>query len=222
MNEKGKKMKKIVFTMIAFCSFLFAQEQQEITTALISEGLGHIIGSHLDYLGIEVDTDLLVKGIEEARMGKKTPLSEKECLEAIHSMQSKAIKNLSEKNLNQAENFLAEQAKKPGIHSLAEGKIQYQILKKGEGAEVKPHASPLIRYTVKNLDGSIISAADQIETFSLNETISGLKIGMSGMKEGEKRILSIHPDLGYKEKGGELFAPNQLLIFEIEILKANT
>ena len=39
------------------------------------------------------------------------------------------------------------------------------------------------------------------------------------MKEGEKRRLFLHPDLGYGTTGH--LPPNSLLIFDVEVVKAN-
>ena len=39
------------------------------------------------------------------------------------------------------------------------------------------------------------------------------------MKEGEKRTIYIHPELGYGTSG--YLPPNSLLVFEIEVVKAN-
>ena len=40
------------------------------------------------------------------------------------------------------------------------------------------------------------------------------------MKEGEKRRLYVHPELGYGTTGQ--LPPNELLIFDIEVVKANS
>lgn len=40
------------------------------------------------------------------------------------------------------------------------------------------------------------------------------------MKEGEKRRLFVHPDLGYGTSGH--LPPNALLIFDIELVKADS
>ena len=49
--------------------------------------------------------------------------------------------------------------------------------------------------------------------------IPGLKSGIIGMKEGEKRTIYIHPDRAYGTQG--YLPPNSLLTFEIELIKAN-
>ena len=40
------------------------------------------------------------------------------------------------------------------------------------------------------------------------------------MKEGEKRRIFVHPDLGYGTSGH--LAPNSLLIFDVEVVKAES
>ena len=77
----------------------------------------------------------------------------------------------------------------------------------------------MIRYTGKYLDGSVFGASKEDEQLSLDEIIPGLRAGLLGMKEGEKRTIYIHPDMAYGTNG--YLPPNSLLTFEIEIVKAN-
>ena len=167
---------------------------------------------------------LLTKdGIEklQAEIRHLKVVETKECIEAIYSEQEKETKILCKKNLKQAEIFLASNAKNAGIVCLAEGKVQYLCVSPGNGAEVKPHSAPLLRLSVKTPDGKDILTPNVEESVSLDETIVGLRAGLIGMKEGEKRILYIHPDLAYQEKGLFISLPNVLLTFEIEVLKTN-
>lgn len=49
----------------------------------------------------------------------------------------------------------------------------------------------------------------------LSETILGFAKGVEGMREGERRKLYIHPELGYALFGH--VAPNSLLIVDVEV-----
>ena len=57
------------------------------------------------------------------------------------------------------------------------------------------------------------------EKICLEEVIPGLRSGLVGMKEGEKRIVYIHPDFAYGTSG--CLPPNALLTFEVELVQAN-
>ena len=61
-------------------------------------------------------------------------------------------------------------------------------------------------------------------TFILAEgsVIQGWELGVEGMKAGEKRRLTIPPELAYGEQGaGGVIPPNATLIFEIDMLAVN-
>ncbi len=198
------------------------QEQpvsQEGQIFKISEAFGHLIGKNIETMGIQFDIAHVIKGLQDAAAGKDSPMTEAECVQAITSAQEIAFKAQSADNLKKADAFLAQNAKAAGVVVLEEGKLQYKIEKKGEGADIQEHFSPLIRYIGKHLNGSIFGASKEDEIISLDETIPGFSKGLIGMKEGEKRTLFIHPDLAYGTSG--YLPPNSLLTFEIEAIKAN-
>jgi peptidylprolyl isomerase len=192
---------------------------QPVEIARLSEAFGHVIGKNLENIGVKFDMIQVIKGLQDAIAGKESPMSEMECIQAIASVQEKIFKEQCAENLKRAETFLSDNAKSEGVVALEEGKVQYRIVEKGTGAEIESHFSPLIRYTGKYLDGSVFGASKEEEMISLDEIIPGLKAGLLGMKEGEKRIVYIHPDLAYGTNG--YLPPNSLLTFDIEIMKAN-
>jgi peptidylprolyl isomerase len=192
---------------------------QPVEIAKVSEAFGHVIGKNLENIGVKFDMTQVIKGLQDAIAGKESPMSEMECIQAIASVQEKIFKEQCIENLKRAETFLAENSKHEGIVSLEEGKVQYAVSAKGEGAEVEPHFSPLIRYTGKYLDGSVFGSSKEEEMISLDEIIPGLKAGLLGMREGEKRTVYIHPDFAYGTNG--YLPPNSLLTFEVEVVKAN-
>lgn len=198
------------------------EEQKTPELSDISEAFGHIIVKNLESFGIEFNMERLLKGIHDSIAGKECPMDERVCLNALSSEQDKKLKALASENLKSAEKFLEDNAKVSGVVSLEENKLQYKIEKAGDGEVVEAHYTPKIRYVGKYIDGKVFGASkgeDDSETISLDETISGFSRGVVGMKEGEKRTLYIHPEFGFGTNG--YLAPNALLTFEIEVVKAN-
>lgn len=226
-----KQLRTISLLGLFAVSSLFAEENmpkqnnpvqpaaQSGEIARISEAFGHVIGKNLENIGVKFDMTQVIKGLQDAVAGKESPMSEGECIQAIASVQEKIFKEQCTENLKRAEKFLSDNAKSDGVVSLEEGKVQYRVNEKGGGAEIESHFSPVIRYTGKYLDGSVFGASKEEETISLDEIIPGLKAGLLGMHEGEKRTVYIHPDMAYGTTG--YLPPNSLLTFDIEIVKAN-
>ena len=189
----------------------------------ISEALGHFIGKNLNTPGIHFDLESVVKGIRDAAAGKPAPMTDQEYEEKMVQLQKNALAKLAEKNLQEANEFLGKNVREAGIVEIEPGKLQYQVIEQGNGATVEPNSRPLINYTGKLLDGTVFGRSSEVGgpiTLPLDQTIPGFKKGIQGMKEGEKRRLFIHPDLAYGTLGH--LPPNSLLIFEIEVVKADT
>jgi peptidylprolyl isomerase len=222
-----REIRLLSFLAIFAIGSLSAEEKPEAQNstnqtaeiARLSEAFGHVIGKNLENIGVKFEMAQVIKGLQDAIAGKESPMSEMECIQAIASVQEKVFKEQCTENLNRAEKFLSDNAKTDGIVSLEAGKVLYRINEKGSGAEIESHFSPMVRYTGKYLDGSVFGASKEEETISLDEIIPGLKAGLLGMREGEKRTVYIHPDLAYGTNG--YLPPNSLLTFDIEIVKAN-
>lgn len=210
-------LRKCLFLALAGSLSLFADDQPEV--AQVSEAFGHLIGKNLDTMGVELDLNLVVKGLQDAAKGKDSPMTEAECIQAITAAQESAYQKQAEENLAKAEAFLKENGGKKGVVVVDEGKLQYHVEKKGAGEVVKLSDSPVIQYVGKFADGTVFGQSDQDEAISLEETIQGFQKGIVGMKEGEKRTLFIHPEYGYGTQG--YLPPNSLLTFEIEVVKTN-
>lgn len=226
-----KKQKHQLFLlMLVSCISLFAKENEEthpseevtptIEISKLSEAFGHLIGKNLENIGVKFDMAKVIQGLQDESTGKDSPMSEMECVQAINSIQEAIFKEQCSTNLAKADQFLSENTKKSGVVALEDGKVQYCVVDAGAGAQVEAHFSPLILYTGKYLDGTIFSASKEAEVLSLDEIIPGLRSGLIGMKEGEKRVIHIHPELAYGTSG--YLQPNSLLTFEVEVVKVNS
>jgi peptidylprolyl isomerase len=187
----------------------------------VSEALGHFIGRNMKAPGIQFDIEAIIQGMREGAAGKPPPMSDEEYEKAMAQLQQKAYANLSETNLTAAEQFMQQNANTKGLVEIVPGKLQYIILEPGNGPVVPEHGTPLINYTGKYIDGTVFGSSENAGgpiTVPIDQTIPGFSKGIAGMKEGEKRRLFVHPDMGYG-KTGQL-PPNSLLIFDIEVVKS--
>lgn len=186
----------------------------------ISESYGHFIYKSLENPVLHLDYDSVIRGMQNGKAGKPSPMTEQEYESAIAAVQEIAFKEMAEKNLKAADEFLAKNAKEKGVVVLDEGKVQYKIEKEGTGDAISETVVPVLHYTGKYIDGAVFgSSVDSKEpiTINLKHTIPGFRDGLQGMKVGEKRIIYVHPDQGYGTSGQLL--PNSLLIFEIDLVR---
>jgi FKBP-type peptidyl-prolyl cis-trans isomerase len=102
--------------------------------------------------------------------------------------------------------------------------VKIETLTPGNGDEAKIGDTLSVHYTGTLTDGKKFdSSRDRGEPFEVTlgqrRVIAGWEMGLKGMKVGEKRRLTIPPDLGYGAKGaGGVIPPNATLIFEVELL----
>jgi len=100
----------------------------------------------------------------------------------------------------------------------------------GEGPEAKSGDLVAVHYTGKLQDGTVfdssISRGEPIEfVLDTGRVIKGWDEGVKGMKVGEKRILTIPPQLAYGERGitapdGTVVIPGSAtLIFDVELVE---
>lgn len=228
------KLKTTVFVLSMISVSLFAKpktskvkeaekaevkKQHEVDAKNLSIAFGHLISKTINDIGVSFDLDLVIQGLKDASSGLPSPLSESECMSAISTEQKKAFDALASKNLVEAENFLAKEAKETNIKSLNEGKVLYKVLNEGQGPEVASQGKVAIRYKGSLLNGEVFGESTKDEVLDLSQIVVGLREAMVGMKEGEKRLIHIHPEKAYGTEG--MLPPNSLLSFEIEIAKAN-
>ncbi|MDE3055798.1 MAG: FKBP-type peptidyl-prolyl cis-trans isomerase [Verrucomicrobiota bacterium] len=204
-------MKKILCVLFATSSLFCAEDAQ-----LLSEALGHVIGQNIKALEFSIDSAALAKGLMDEAEGKPSPLSLEECMRRLALLEEALEEKCKEKNLQEAEAFLARNQEKEKMHILCEGKVQWEELRAGEGDELSSHNHPLVRCKGTFLDGTVCTSSEE-EIIALEEALPGLKEGMAHMREGEIRRIYIHPEFAYGES--DPVQPGSLVIFEVELLE---
>lgn len=105
--------------------------------------------------------------------------------------------------------------------------LKVEVLKEGDGAVAEAGQSVSVHYTGWLLDGTKFdSSVDRGTPFEFplgaGRVIQGWDKGVQGMKIGEKRKLTIPPEMGYGARGaGAVIPPNSILVFEVELLSLN-
>ncbi|MAW82058.1 MAG: peptidylprolyl isomerase [Parvularcula sp.] len=130
----------------------------------------------------------------------------------------------AERNLETANAFLSENAKKEGVKSTDSG-LQYEVISEGPEDGESPDAGDTVEvhYQGTLLNGTEFDSSyvrGQTVEFPLNRVIPGWTEGVQLMSEGDKYRFFIPPDLAYGETGtpGGPIGPNEALIFEVELV----
>jgi len=94
----------------------------------------------------------------------------------------------------------------------------------GEGAAAAAGRDVIVHYSGWLADGTQFDSSKEKHdpfhfTLGKKEVMPGWEEGLSGMKVGGTRKLTVPPQLGYGEDGaGDTIPPNATLTFEVELL----
>lgn len=197
----------------------------------VSYSIGLNIGNNFKNQSVDINPDILAKGIKDALSGSKSLMTETEIQETMaafqkemNAKQAERIKALGEKNKKEGETFLAENKKKDGVKTTASG-LQYKIIKAGNGAKPKATDTVTVNYRGTLIDGKEFDSSykrGEPASFPLNGIVPGWTEALQLMPVGSKWQLFLPSGLAYGEHGsGREIGPNATLVFEVELVSIN-
>ncbi|WP_022967153.1 FKBP-type peptidyl-prolyl cis-trans isomerase [Denitrificimonas caeni] len=190
-----------------------------------SYGIGLSMGKNLSQEGMDdLDSQAVALGIEDALAKKDQRLTDEELMEAFGFLQARAQERMSALNDAAAKagaDFLVENAKRDGVQTTESG-LQYEVVKKAEGAQPKVSDVVSVHYQGTLVDGSVfdssIERGEPVE-FPVGGVIPGWVEGLQLMKVGEKYKFYIPSELAYGAQSPTPAIPaNSTLVFEVELL----
>ncbi len=205
-------------TFLFFASVALAQNMMDDNSKMVY-AMGVTVADDLKKSGMEkFDRNLLIKAIDEYMAGNST----------MDITAAKGIINKFKADMmaKAGTDFLAANAKKPGVISLPNG-IQYEVLASGPAGGPKPKLTDKVKthYHGTLIDGKVFDSSVQRGepiSFGLGQVIKGWQEALQLMSVGDKWRIYLPYNMAYGERGaGGSIPPYAALIFEVELLGIN-
>ena len=232
------KLPFAIFTgIILLAGQAFGADNQPLTSQKdkVSYTIGVASGKNLKQQSIDIDPDIMARGLKDSLSGGKTLLTDQEMqevmatlrkeiearkLETTKEMAVKQLQAMVEKNKKEGEAFLGENRKREGVTSLPSG-LQYKVLREGKGKSPKQTDTVVAHYRGTLVNGTEFDSSykrNEPANIKVDSVIKGWQEALPLMQEGAKWQLFIPSDLAYGENGNRFIEPNSTLIFEVELI----
>lgn len=193
----------------------------------LAYSLGVTLGESMQADVDDLDVDAFSEGMRDVFAGNELALSEDEIAKALTSFQERAMQEreaqtqaLAEANEAEGETFLAENAERDDV-TVTDSGLQYEVLESGDGATPGPQDSVEVHYEGTLLDGTVFDSSierGEPVTFRVDQVIEGWQEALQLMSVGDVWKLYIPSDLAYGASGQGPIGPNEVLVFNVELL----
>ena len=193
-----------------------------------SYALGMNLAENLKAQSVDIDPNMLLKGMKDVLSGGKTLLTTDEEHATLLELQSglrkaqmEKMAKAGEKNKKEGEAFLAANKSKPGIVTLPSG-LQYKVLHAGTGPKPTAADSVSCNYRGTLIDGTEFDSSykrGEPTTFPVSGVIKGWTEALQLMPVGSKWQLFVPASLAYGDRAtSAIIGPSSTLIFEVELV----
>jgi FKBP-type peptidyl-prolyl cis-trans isomerase len=222
----------VVVVMALSAARVQAEEPAQLTSKsdLLNYSIGVETARNLKKQEIELNLDMIVRGMKDGLSGAKILIPEKVLRKTMNDLQTEvrrkqsvSLKTRGEENKKLGEKFLAENKEKDGVAVLPSG-VQYRVVKPGNGAKPVDTDTVQVNYRGTLLNGAEFDASQEGKpaSFSLKTVIPGWRDALKNMPAGSTWQIFIPPHLAYGARGaGKDIGPNETLIFDVELIAIN-
>lgn len=200
---------------------LVSQNDVRKNKKLLGEYVGYSFGKTLlSDKELNLDIRDVIEGLKKIDEGKQIGIDEDKYHQLLIDSEEDFSKQIAMDNLVKANSFLNKIKHSVDVAEVEKDKLYFRIMVTGEGRRIQQSGKGSFHIKCCTVNGDEVVntyAKKKPLVQNLPEAIIGFAKGVSGMQEGEKRILYIHPDLAYGFFN--IFEPNMLLITEVELFK---
>lgn len=194
----------------------------------LSYTIGVDLGKNFKRQGIQVNSDILAKGVADAQGGADLQMTKEQMQTTLKNFQQQLMKKKqaqfkesAESNKKAGEEFLAKNKSADGVKSTTSG-LQYKVLTAGNGDKPGPKDTVTVEYTGQLINGTVFDSTDKAGkpvSFRVNQVIPGWTEALQLMKAGATWQIFVPSNLAYGPRGvGGPIGPNETLIFKIHLI----
>ena len=233
-------LKKVVLSAsLALCLSTVAtaqplQTELQKESYAVGASVGNYLSAQIDRqtkLGADIDMKLVITGFEDA-LQNKTQLKADDLIkvlnaraEKLNDLEEAAKAKIAKANAEKSKAYLAENAKKKGVHVTKSG-LQYEVVKEGKGDKARIEDVVTVNYVGKFIDGKVFESTYEKKEpgrFVMMSVIDGLSEGIAMMTPGSRYIFTIPANLawGADGAGNGQIPPESAVIFDLELVKVD-
>lgn len=194
----------------------------------LSYTIGVDIGENFKAQSLQINPEVLAKGVKDALSGQKLAMSKEEMQQTIMQLQNKILKEqeqkmkeVGDKNSKQGTEYLENNKKQKGVIVLPSG-LQYRVVEEGKGPLPKADDTVTVDYEGKLINGEVFDSSYQrgkSVDFKVSQVIPGMQEALQKMPVGSTWELVIPANLAYGDRGlGGPIGPNETLLFKLHLV----
>ncbi len=221
-------LKALPLAILMVVSSLVAHAETDLSSdrAKFSYAIGQQIGNSLISEKLDVDMLVVIEAIRDAAAGTAQISREQQvaAMQKYSEQQQNQQQQRAGKNAKMGLDYLAKNRVTEGVKETKSG-LQYQVITAvAEGPSPTDVADVTVHYKGTLINGEQFDSSydrDEPATFNVAQVSPGWQEALQLMKPGETFRLTIPPELAYGKNGPPAIGPDQVLLFDVELISIN-